>query len=84
MRPYLVSLAAGILVGVLYGVLKVRSPAPPTIALIGLLSILLGEQILPLAKSLLASRQQASAIRTSCTEHVLGRLPANSESAERA
>ncbi len=48
MKPYLISLAVGLLVGVLYAVLKVRSPAPPAIALIGLLGMLLGEQLLPL------------------------------------
>jgi xanthosine utilization system XapX-like protein len=32
----------------------VRSPAPPTIALIGLAGMLAGEQILPLAKRLSA------------------------------
>jgi XapX domain-containing protein len=48
MKPYLVSLAAGLLVGVLYAALKVRSPAPPAIALIGLLGMLIGEQLLPL------------------------------------
>ncbi|MEG3163143.1 DUF1427 family protein [Sphingomonas sp. PB2P19] len=63
MRPYLISLAAGLFVGVIYALLKVRSPAPPTIALIGLAGILLGEQAVPLAKSLWASRDKAAAIR---------------------
>ncbi|MDQ1229164.1 XapX domain-containing protein [Sphingomonas sp. SORGH_AS_0879] len=84
MRPYLISIAAGVLVGVIYGLLKVRSPAPPAIALVGLLGILVGEQVVPLAKSLFASRQEAATIRTSCSEHVLGRLPSNNEAAERA
>ena len=48
--PYLVALGAGLLAGLLYSLLGVRSPAPPAIALIGLLGILLGEQALPLAK----------------------------------
>jgi XapX domain-containing protein len=34
----------GTLVGVLYGVIKVKSPAPPIIALVGLLGMVLGEQ----------------------------------------
>ncbi len=84
MRAYLLSLAAGLLVGVIYGLLKVRSPAPPAIALIGLLGILLGEQVVPLVKSLFVPRQEAHAMRTSCSEHVLGRLPTNSEAADRA
>lgn len=43
MKLYLMSLGAGLLVGVIYGLLNVRSPAPPAIALIGLLGILVGE-----------------------------------------
>ena len=83
MRPYLLALAVGLMVGGIYGLLKIRSPAPPTIALVGLLGILLGEQAVPLAKSLFATRAKAAVIRTSCAEHVLGRLPTNSEAAER-
>lgn len=49
MKPYLFSLGAGLLVGALYALLGVRSPAPPAIALLGLLGILLGEQAVPLA-----------------------------------
>ena len=47
---YLISLGAGILAGVLYGLINVRSPAPPAIALVGLLGMLVGEQIVPVAK----------------------------------
>lgn len=75
MRPYLISLAAGILVGVIYALLKVKSPAPPTIALIGLLGILLGEQAVPLIKSLWVRGDEAAKIRAACTETVFGRLP---------
>ncbi|WP_119419090.1 DUF1427 family protein [Desertibaculum subflavum] len=32
MKAYILSLAAGLLVGVVYGVLNVRSPAPPVVA----------------------------------------------------
>ncbi|HEY4081492.1 MAG TPA: DUF1427 family protein [Burkholderiaceae bacterium] len=45
MRPYLIALAVGLLVGVIYALLRVRSPAPPLVALVGLLGILVGEQI---------------------------------------
>jgi len=34
MRTYLVSLGAGLLVGVVYSLLNVRSPAPPVVALV--------------------------------------------------
>ena len=36
MKAYLLSLGAGLLVGVVYSLLGVRSPAPPLIALLGL------------------------------------------------
>lgn len=45
MSTGLISLGAGLLIGLIYALLKVRSPAPPAIALIGLLGMLLGEQI---------------------------------------
>lgn len=45
MKLYLLSLGAGLLAGILYGLLGVRSPAPPIIALVGLFGILLGEQL---------------------------------------
>jgi XapX domain-containing protein len=57
MKIYLVSAGAGLLVGVIYALLNVRSPAPPVVALIGLLGILVGEQIVPIAKRLLSSRR---------------------------
>ena len=44
MKVYLVALAIGLFVGLIYGVLGVRSPAPPLVALVGLLGMLLGEQ----------------------------------------
>lgn len=54
MKIYLISLGAGLLVGVIYGLLNVRSPAPPLIALIGLFGILIGEQLVPVARHVLA------------------------------
>lgn len=50
---YLISLGIGLLVGVLYAVLDFRSPAPPTIALVGLLGMRAGEQLFPLGRDLL-------------------------------
>ncbi|MEM9431590.1 MAG: DUF1427 family protein [Pseudomonadota bacterium] len=41
--PYALSLGAGIGVGVIYGLISVRSPAPPIIALLGLFGMLAGE-----------------------------------------
>ena len=74
-KPYLIALGAGLLVGIVYSLLGVRSPAPPTIALVGLLGILLGEQVVPITKRLIAGRPVAAYVRTSCAKHVLGRLP---------
>ena len=43
LHPYLISLAAGLGIGVIYGLISVRSPAPPIIALLDLLGMLAGE-----------------------------------------
>ncbi|GEO40801.1 XapX domain-containing protein [Skermanella aerolata] len=76
MKAYVITLAVGLLVGALYGLLNVRSPAPPVIALIGLLGILIGEQIPPMAKRLLGGQAiTVSSLRENCGEHVFGRLP---------
>jgi XapX domain-containing protein len=45
MKVLLISCAVGLLVGVLYGVIRVKSPAPPIVALLGLLGMVLGEQL---------------------------------------
>lgn len=75
-RTYLIALSVGVLVGAIYGLLNVRSPAPPIIALVGLLGILLGEQIVPLAKHLLAGKPvTVAAVEEACGNHVLGALP---------
>lgn len=76
MKPYLLALGAGLLVGVVYNLLNVRSPAPPVIALIGLLGILAGEQIVPIAKRLMAGeRLSLGWLQSECGEHVFGALP---------
>ena len=76
MRLYLLSLGAGLLVGIVYSLLNVRSPAPPLVALIGLLGILAGEQIIPLAKQMLAGSGLAQAWhREHCQQHLFGSLP---------
>ncbi len=75
MKPYLLSLGAGILVGAIYSLLSVRSPAPPTIALLGLFGMLLGEQVTPVAKRMIRGQEVGTYVRTECAEHVLGRLP---------
>ena len=76
MRVYLLSLGAGLLVGVVYSLLNVRSPAPPVVALVGLFGILIGEQVIPVAKHMLEGAHLKAAWRQSqCTPHVFGHLP---------
>jgi XapX domain-containing protein len=55
MKAYFVSLAAGMLAGLLYSVLGVRSPAPPAIALVGLLGMLAGEHLIHVGRSVIAT-----------------------------
>ena len=55
MSGALVSFAAGLGVGGLYWAVGVRSPAPPLVALAGLLGIVLGELALPFLKEHLAA-----------------------------
>jgi XapX domain-containing protein len=76
MKIYLVSLGAGVLVGVIYSLLNVRSPAPPLVALVGLLGILVGEQIVPVGKHMLAGLPLLGACREArCASHLFGMLP---------
>jgi len=79
MKPYLISLAVGVLVGLIYSALNVRSPAPPAIALLGLLGMLLGEQALPIAKRLVYREPVMAYVKTECAEHVLGPQAAKPE-----
>ena len=76
MKVYVLSLGAGLLVGVIYSLLDVRSPAPPLVALVGLLGILAGEQIVPVAKQVVAGHGLATAWRhAKCAPHMFGMLP---------
>ena len=76
MKLYLVSLAAGLFVGVIYAVLGVRSPAPPVVALVGLLGILIGEQIPPLLRHAVSTTPASAAWLEQIKPHVFGHLPA--------
>jgi XapX domain-containing protein len=75
MKIYLLSLGAGLLVGVIYSLINVRSPAPPVVALIGLLGILIGEQLPPLVRSLLSKEPPAHSWRHQVKPHMFGDLP---------
>ncbi len=73
MKPYLLSLGAGLLVGVIYSLLHVRSPAPPAIALLGLLGMLLGEQAVPIVKRLMTRAPVVAYLKApECAGQVLG------------
>ena len=75
MKVYLLSLGAGLLVGVIYSLLNVRSPAPPVVALVGLFGILVGEQLVPLAKSLWQREPAAVSWLHQVKPHVFGHMP---------
>ncbi|MGA0561296.1 XapX domain-containing protein [Ancylobacter sp. VNQ12] len=79
MKLYLASLAGGLLVGIVYSLINVRSPAPPVVALIGLFGMLLGEQVVPVARHLIKGDGLFAAIGLAdCSSHVLGQLPGRS------
>lgn len=85
MKLYLVSLLTGLLVGLLYSVLNVRSPAPPVIALLGLLGMLIGEQIVPAAKRLGSGEPVTiSWFRAECVPRIMGASPDKPESSASA
>ena len=44
MKALFISFLVGMVVGFVYAVIRVRSPAPPIVALLGLLGMVLGEQ----------------------------------------
>ncbi len=90
MRIYALSVAAGILVGIIYGLLNIRSPAPPVVALLGLLGMLVGEQLAAAGKRAIAGKPVTMAwLKGDCAEQVLGRpigcrarLPVSPESGD--
>src|ERR1700740_2785113 len=76
MKAYVVSLALGLLVGVIYALFQVRSPAPPIIALVGLLGILIGEQLPPLVKQMFTANAAATSwLHHQVKPHMFGQLP---------
>lgn len=76
MKIYLLSFGAGLLVGVIYYLIQVRSPAPPVAALIGLFGMLVGEQIIPVSRQALAGAAFGAACKQShAVNHIFGQLP---------
>jgi|TARA_R110000787_G_scaffold273504_2_gene381208 XapX domain-containing protein len=78
-KIYLIALIVGMLAGLLYGLVGVRSPAPPLIALIGLAGILLGEQLVPLAKRVGDRAELARFVHNDAIPALLG-VPAHPDS----
>jgi XapX domain-containing protein len=64
MTGYLMSLFMGLVVGAAYGLVHVRSPAPPMIALVGLFGMVLGQQAVEMAKRRSAPPAQTSIQRS--------------------
>jgi XapX domain-containing protein len=82
MKIYLLSLGAGVLVGVIYSLLNVRSPAPPLVALVGLLGILVGEQLIPVSRQMLSGSSFLGACQDAkCHSHLFGMLPGRHQEA---
>ena len=75
MKVYLMSTGAGILVGVIYSLLGVRSPAPPVIALLGLFGMLLGEQLPPLVLQIWRQEPVVLSWINQIRPHMFGHLP---------
>ncbi|MFK0332840.1 XapX domain-containing protein [Rhizobium sp. NPDC090275] len=82
MKIYILSLGAGLLVGIIYSLLNVRSPAPPVIALVGLLGILVGEQIIPFALTVWSKEPAAVSWLYKIKPHMFGHLPAGTTRAD--
>ena len=62
MKIYVLALAVGWLVGILYGCIGLRSPAPPVIALVGLLGMLAGESTAPTIKRFITSHRDSAQV----------------------
>ncbi|MCA1326768.1 DUF1427 family protein [Herbaspirillum sp. alder98] len=84
MKPYLISLLMGAIAGVLYYALQIQSPAPPIIALLGLLGMLIGEQVVPAVRRKMAGEPLTAAwFHTECVPKITGAPPAPEKTSER-
>ena len=57
---YILSLGMGVIVGVIYGLSHIKSPAPPIIALLGLLGMVIGEAGVSMVAQRLENRSQTA------------------------
>jgi XapX domain-containing protein len=69
MKAMVISFAVGLMVGIMYALLRVKSPAPPLVALAGLLGMVWGEQLI---ERVLARKQADTHI--SSTQNPASRL----------
>lgn len=73
MKNWIVSLLVGLLTGAIYALLDVHSPAPPVVALCGLFGMLVGEQLVPIARRILARQPLSAAwFRHECVAKISG------------
>ena len=79
MKPYILSFAVGLLVGLIYALCNVRSPAPPVIALVGLLAILVGEQIPPWVRRAMTAEQSAASMDHLVKAQPIDQLPEHND-----
>jgi len=49
-REFIVSFGVGLGVGIFYALIRINSPAPPLVALVGLLGMVLGQQLVPVIR----------------------------------
>ncbi|EKY3225330.1 DUF1427 family protein [Cronobacter dublinensis] len=76
MKAWLVSLAVGVLAGAIYATLDVHSPAPPLVALLGLLGMLAGEQVIPVCRRMLRGEPVTFHwFRQECVPKISGTAP---------
>ncbi len=66
---YVASLAVGAAVGISYGVIGLRSPAPPMAALLGLLGMLAGENGVAAIRKSMAGPARAGEVTTPAPPH---------------
>ena len=69
MKSMLISFLVGLVVGALYAMLRVRSPAPPLIALAGLLGMVWGEQLVQQLLARKASQPAKTVSQIDATAH---------------
>ncbi len=73
MKAYVVSLLVGLLVGAIYGLLGVRSPAPPVVALRRLRGMLLGEQGVAIGRRAFSGKPVTAAwVSKQCVPRIVG------------